>query len=283
MIHLSKPKSFKMKKITSTCALVFFPFLLLLFAGCASTENQNKAEGEEWISLFNGEDLDDWHIKFTGYELGYNYNNTFRVEDGLLTVSYDEWGQWGGEFGHIFYKEPFSHYILRLEYRFIGEQVPGGPGWAFRNNGVMLHCQAPETMTKDQEFPVSVETQLLGGNDTDERSTANVCTPGTHIVMDGELITRHCINSSSETYHGDQWVTLEIEVRGSEVVRHIMDGEVVFEYTEPQLDEGDGDAQRLIAERNTNDLLVDRGYISLQAESHPTQFRKIEIKVLEEQ
>lgn len=271
-----------MKTSVLNSGLTLLCLLLLIGAGCKSTESQDKAEEGEWISLFNGKDLDDWQIKFTGYELGYNLNNTFRVEDGLLTVSYDEWDEWGGEFGHIFYKEPFSRYILRVEYRFIGEQVPGGPGWAYRNNGVMLHSQPAETMSRDQEFPASIETQLLGGNGTDERTTANVCTPGTNIVMDGELITVHCINSVSKTYHGDQWVTLEIEVQGSEIVRHIIDGEVVFEYTDPQLDERDEDAQKLIAGSNGDGLLVDEGYIALQAESHPTQFRTIEIKVLEE-
>lgn len=272
-----------MKTIVPNSVLVAFTFLLLLSAGCKSTGGQNKSEEGAWISLFNGEDLNDWQIKFTGYEPGYNLNNTFRVEDGLLTVSYDEWDQWNGEFGHIFYKEPFSHYILRVEYRFIGEQVSGGPGWAFRNNGVMLHSQAPESMSKDQEFPVSIETQLLGGNGTDDRTTANVCTPGTNIVMDGELITQHCINSGSQTYHGDQWVTLEIEVQGSRAVRHVIDGEVVFEYTEPQLDDRDGDAQQIImAAQGEENRLIDRGYIALQAESHPTQFRTIEVKVLEE-
>jgi AAA+ superfamily predicted ATPase len=144
----------------------------MISAGWGTVAAQNQDDGE-WIDLFNGKNLDNWVIKFTGYPLGENFNNTFRVEDGLLTVSYDEWDQWDGQFGHIFYDRSFSHYILRVEYRIVGEQVEGGPGWAFRNNGLMLHSQDPETMTLDQEFPVSLETQLLGGNGTDERSTLN--------------------------------------------------------------------------------------------------------------
>ena len=130
-------------------------------------------------------------------------------------------------------------------------------------------------MTIDQEFPASIEVQLLGGNGADERATANVCSPGTHYVRDGELITEHCINSSSDTYHGDQWVTLEVEVRGDEMIRHSVNGEVVFEYSRTQLDEGDADAQNLI--RLGYPVAVSEGYISLQAESHPTEFRRIEI------
>lgn len=267
-----------MKNIFFTLACTFF----LILAGMGSVTAQDHENGE-WIDLFNGENLDNWIIKFAGYSVGENFNNTFRVEDGLLTASYDEWDQWDSQFGHIFYDQPFSHYILRVEYRFVGDQVEGGPGWAFRNNGLMLHSQHPETMTLDQSFPVSIETQLLGGNGTDERTTLNTCTPGTNIVMDGELITQHCISSTSKTYHGDQWVTVEIEMRGSEVVRHKIDGEVVFEYNSPQLDPEDVDAQHLMEVENIDpdNLLIDQGYISLQAESHPTQFRSIQVMVLE--
>ena len=91
-------------------------------------------------------------------------------------------------------------------------------------------------MTKDQDFPVSIEVQFLGGTGTGERPTANLCTPGTHVVMDGQLITRHCTSSKSKTYHGDQWVTVEIEVHGSRLIKHIIDGQTVLEYTAPQLD-----------------------------------------------
>ncbi|MFW6259823.1 MAG: 3-keto-disaccharide hydrolase, partial [Tangfeifania sp.] len=205
-----------------------------------SDEKSATAETEEnWIQLFNGKDLNDWQIKFTGFELGENYNNTFRVEDGLLRVRYDEWDEWGAEFGHIFYKDEFSHYRLRVEYRFVDEQVKGGPGWAFRNNGLMLHGQPAETMEIDQEFPTSIEVQLLGGNGTDERSTMNLCTPGTNVVMDGELVEQHCMTSNSDTYHGDQWVTVEVEVHGGEIIRHFVEGEEVMQYEKPQLDPRD--------------------------------------------
>ncbi len=252
------------KLLTSICLVVFVQ----------SSLAQNSSE-QEWISLFNGQDLDDWIPKFTGQELGVNYLDTFRVENGVFKVSYDNWQGFNGEFGHIFYKEPFSHYLLRVEYRFVGDQVTNGPGWAFRNNGIMLHSQAPETMTIGQEFPASIEAQMLGGNGADERQTANVCSPGTNYEMDGELITIHCTNSTSQTYHGDQWVTMEIEVRGSESVRHTVNGETVFEYSNIQLDPEDADAQRLLEAGAS--LYVREGYISVQAESHPTEFRRIDL------
>lgn len=255
---------------------------------CSSTpkqksvdENQiEKSAEENWIQLFNGKDLNDWSIKFKGEELGVNYNNTFRVEDGLLRVSYDNWDEWNGKFGHIFYKDEFSHYRLRVEYRFVGEQVKNGPGWAIRNNGLMLHGQSAESMELDQDFPTSIEVQLLGGNGTDERSTMNLCTPGTNVEMNGELIEQHCVNSKSKTYHGDQWVNVEVEVRGGEVIRHFVEGEEVMHYEKPQLDPRDPTYDKLLpADGN---IILTKGTISLQAESGPTDFRKIELLVLEE-
>lgn len=232
-----------------------------------------------WIDLFNGKDLENWKIKFSGHDLGENYLDTFRVEDGLLKVCYDKYKNFDNKFGHIFHERKFSRYILRAEYRFTGDQVPGGPGWAFRNNGLMLHCQAPETMSKNQDFPVSIEVQLLGGPGSGNRPTANLCTPGTNVVMNDKLITAHCTNSKSQTYHGDQWVTVDIEVHGGDIVRHMIDGRVVLEYEKPQLDERDADAKKLIPQNNG--LIVEEGYIALQAESHPTEFRKIRILPLE--
>ncbi len=235
---------------------------------------------EQWISLFNGENLDGWTPKFTGYPAGENHLDTFSVEDGLLTVSYDNWTDFQNEFGHLFHERSFSHYLLRVEYRFVDEQVINGPGWAFRNNGMMLHSQTPDSMTLDQEFPVSMEVQLLGGNGADERSTANICTPGTHFRLEDLLITRHCTNSSSDTFHGDQWVTLEVEIRGNEFVRHTVNGEIVFEYGGLQLDATDPDAQRLL--NNGAPVALEEGLIAIQAESHPTQFRRIDVLPLTE-
>ncbi len=241
----------------------------------AGRKRVRAAVDAEWIPLFNGRNLDGWTPKITGFDLGDNHLDTYRVENGLLRVVYDRYGKFDGKFGHLFYKDKFSHYRIRVEYRFVGQQTPGGPGWAFRNSGVMLHCQAPESMAKKQEFPVSIEVQLLGGDGTNQRSTANLCTPGTHVVLNGKLHTQHCTDSTSKTYHGDQWVTVEIEVQGHSRIRHLIEGQTVLEYTEPQLDDSDTDAKRLLAVGAPK--LLGEGWISLQAESHPVEFRKIEL------
>jgi hypothetical protein len=233
----------------------------------------------EWTAMFNGKDLSGWTPKIKGYEFGTNYANTFRVENGAICVRYDGYdGKFQNRFGHLFYKEPYSSYIIRLEYRFVGRQLPDGPGWALRNSGIMVHCQDPAAIGKDQDFPVCIEVQLLGGDGTNPRTTGNLCSPGTHVVMDGKLTTQHCVNSRSKTYHGEQWVTAEVEVRGNGRIIHRINGETVLEYERAQLDPGDADAKKLL-DKGVNPM-ISGGYISLQSESHPVEFRNIQIRKL---
>ena len=249
-------------------------FLLPLLLACRVALHAQPAPGD-WVQLFNGKDLDGWTPKITGNVLGDNFGNTFRVRDGMLAVAYDKYTKFDEKFGHIFYKEPFSHYIIAVEYRFVGDQAPAGPAWAIRNSGIMVHCQKPETMTKDQDFPISIEVQLLGGSGTGTRTTANLCTPGTNVVMKGKLFTPHCVNSTSQTYHGDQWVRVEAEVHGNSVVTHRVNGETVLTYEMPQV--GGGNVGKHDPAAKKDGLLLESGYISLQSESHPIEFRKVEL------
>ena len=240
---------------------------------------QKPQDARQWIQLFNGRDLADWTIKFAKHDLGENVRNTFRVADGLLQVRYDQWPSFNGEFGHIFYKDPFSYYLLAAEYRFVGEQVTGAPAWAMRNNGLMLHSPHPRTMLKDQDFPIALEIQLLGGLGKGPRTTANLCTPGAHVVMNGQLHTPHCTNSSSSTYDGGQWVRVEVLVHGDELVRHIIDGKTVLEYSKPQI--GGGGVSPVDPAVKVDGTPMTDGYISLQAETAPVDFRKVELLNLE--
>jgi hypothetical protein len=233
---------------------------------------------KEWVSLFDGKTLEGWTAKIKGHDLGDNFANTFRVVDGKIQVSYDGYGgKFEGRFGHLFYKSPYSDYMLRLEYRFIGKQLPDGPGWAYKNSGIMIHGQDPKTMGKDQDFPVSAEVQLLGGDDTGERHTGNLCTPGTNVVMDGKLVLQHCFDSTSPTFRGEVWVKVEVEAHGNGTIIHRIDGKEVIRYEKVQLDDRDADAKKLIKDGN---LMVSGGSISLQSESHPVEFRNIEIRKL---
>lgn len=254
---------------------MFRTLAIISVLAAASATAQNKPDQKEWIQLFNGKNLDGWSPKITGYALNENFANTFRVENGMLSVRYDGYDKFDSRFGHIFYKDKFSHYIIAAEYRFVGQQANEGPGWATRNSGIMIHCQPPETMGKDQDFPISIEVQLLGGNGTATRSTANLCTPGTNVVRDGALFTPHCLNSSSQTYHGEQWVRVEVMVLGDSTVRHIIDGKTVLSYEMPQV--GGGAVNHYDPKAKEDGKLLTEGYISLQSESHPVDFRKVEL------
>jgi len=251
--------------------IALFTLLLIIGLGLISSECSAQ-KNIKWKQLFNGKDLNDWQIKIRHHNLNDNFGNTFQVNDGNIQVRYDQYSKFDEQFGHLFYKQPYSSYLIGVEYRFVGDQVNEGPGWAYRNSGIMIHGQDPATMTVDQDFPNSIEVQLLGGNGKDERSTANLCTPGTQYVKDGKIIKQHCTNSSSKTYHGDQWVRSEVLVLGDSLIVHYVNGEEVMRYNKPQLDPIKGSEEG---------ELLKSGSISLQSESHPVDFRKVEIIDLE--
>ena len=241
-------------KITASIRLALIACISL---GCA--------QAEQWITLFNGKDLEGWTPKFADHPVGENRNHVFRVEDGLLKVCYSDSKKFEGRFGHLFYKTPYSHYRIRAEFRFTGEQLDGGPLWAYRNNGLMLHCQPPETMDIAQKFPISIEAQFWGNNPEkntkfSNRHMGNVYTPGTKVFIDGKKVEN--MDSSSPQLSGLDWTTVEVEVRGGEEFIHSVNGKEVLRYQKPQLNDG---------------TPLESGYIAIQAETHPTEFRKIEL------
>jgi len=246
--------------------LLFFTTITLLLSSCSTRPK------EQWIPLFNGENLDGWVIKIKGSPLGENYKNTFRVEDGIMKVSFSEYDSFRLEFGHIYYMEPFSSYKLRVEYRFTGEQCPGGPSWGFRNSGIMFHCQDPATIGLNQDWPVSIEAQFLGSTAEYETTTMNVCTPHTHIMIDTALITDHCTSSYSKFFYDSAWVTAELVVYGDSIIHHLVDGDTVLTYKKPQIG-GDLPEGFSLAQGTP----LKEGYIALQSESHPVEFRKVEV------
>lgn len=265
-------------------------FMLFLFA-CEDkkktanktlTDNPNK---EEWIAIFNGKDLTGWDIKFSNQELNVNYKNTIRVQDSMLRVVYDEYETFNDAYGHIYYHKPFSYYKIRFDYRFTGEQTKGGADWNVRNSGVMFHSQSAASNSFGQDFPVSIELQLLGGlNDGNERHTANLCTPGTAFEINGEVNYSHCYDSSSKTYHGDQWVHVEAVVLGNESITHIVENDTVLVFQKPQIGSNNmvEDLENFGIENKENWLakegtMLSGGFIALQAESHPIDFKNVEL------
>lgn len=261
--------------------------LFLLLAASSVVTAQPKPDQQDWITLFNGKDLSGWDIKIAGQPLNDNYKNTFRVEDGMLRIVYDQYQTFDAKYGHLYYKTPFSHYIVRFTYRFIGNQTPGGAVWNVRNSGVMIHSQSAESLSLGQDFPVSLEVQLLGGLGKGEpRHTGNLCTPGTQVYTGGKLNLAHCIDSDSKTYDGDQWVTASAIVLGDSIIHHLVGADTVLTYTKPEISaefinkDNDWKAAHIdnaaywTSRANTP---LKEGYIALQAESHPIDFRIVEV------
>lgn len=262
-------------------------FTLLLFVFLVTPAScQVKKSKQDWITLFNGKDLAGWDIKITGQPLNDNYKNTFRVEDSMIRIAYDQYKTFDGKYGHLYYKTPFSYYMIRCQYRFTGNQTPGGASWNVRNSGVMIHSQSAKSVEINQDFPVSIEVQLLGGLGAGPRTTGNVCTPGTQVEMQGSIRPEHCINSVSKTYNGDQWVNMTVVVLGDSVVQHIIEGDTVLSYQKPQVGGGFVGGAYTWTKAGIMDSTVwinkagtglKQGYIALQAESHPIDFRRIQL------
>lgn len=255
-------------------SLLLFLLPFILFACGPNAAPEQQPQETNWISLFNGKDLDGWVVKISGYEAGENFGNTFRVEDSLLMVRYDQYDTFGTKFGALHYQQPFSNYRLKVEYRFVGETAPGGPSWGFRDSGVQYHGQSPQSMGKDQSFPICLEYNLHGGNGTDERPVGQICANGMTVEIDGRKNESYCTDAKvKRTLHGDQWVSLEIDVQDGQI-RHFVNGEEILAFTNPRYNAENEIAKGLIA---NGDTTVTGGYISLQSNSHPIDFRRIDI------
>ena len=143
----------------------------------------------------------------------------------------------------------------------------------------VLHAQDPRTMRKDQDFPISIEMQFLGGlADGRPRSTANMCSPGTEVNIDGQTARSHCVNSRSKTYDGDEWIRVEAIVWGDSLVKHIVNGDTVMTYTNLRV--GGGNVNGHDPAQKVDGRPLKSGWIALQSEGHPIEFRRVDLRVL---
>ncbi|MGK2861530.1 MAG: 3-keto-disaccharide hydrolase [Chitinophagaceae bacterium] len=252
---------------------IFFASLMLIIFSCSTnkriTDKQNK-----WVSLFNGKNLEGWNMKIAGYPLGENFGNTFRVENGILSVRYNQYDSFKSRFGALHYNKEFKNYRLKVEYRFVGETTPGAPSWGFRDGGIQYHGQPPTSIGLSQPFPVCLEYNLLGGNGKDDRPGGEICCSGIYVQINGQKNSSYCTPATlKKTVHGDQWVTAEIDVR-NDTIRHFINGEEILKFSDPRFDSTHPIGKTFIV---NGDDKVYSGYISLQSNSHPMDFRKIEI------
>ena len=257
-------------------SLLFFLVSIGLLLGCAQKLNPAMNNKEEWLDLFNGKDLKDWHVKINHHETGVNFGNTFRVEDDMIKVRYDQYEAFNEQFGHLYYKTAFNCYKLIVEYRFTGEFKADAPGYAKLNSGVMFHSQDPFSMPKDQNWPISVEFQFNAGlGDGNPRPTGSMCSPGTHVVYKGKLDERHCILSSSKTFDKDEWVTAELVVYADSLITHIINGDTVLQYSKPRI--GGNVVKNYDPKVKIDGTFLKKGFIALQSEGQPIDFRKVKL------
>ena len=250
----------------------------LCLSGWAQSQSPAMPEGPEWHALFNGRDLSGWTIKIAKHPLNDNYRDTFRVENSVLKVDYSKYGKFDEQFGHLYSNQAYSRYVLRLEYKITGKAVADSPPWAKLNSGVMIHSQSPLTLALDQAWPASMEFQFLATGTSAGKQTGNVCTPGTNLEMGGKLITDHIVDSTAKMPAVDEWVSVEVEVRGNDEVIHRVNGVEVLRYQHPQLDPKEDSAKKLLAAGAPLQLAF--GHIALQAESQEVWFRNIRLKQL---
>jgi len=248
--------------------------ILFLFQSFRSKKVTETNRKDQWISLFNGKDLQHWIPKIAGYKAGENFGNTFRVSNGILSTRYDSYDSFHNRFGALYYDKKFTNYRLKVEYRFVGDTVAGAPPWGFRDGGIQYDCQDPSTLKLDQPFPVCLEYNLLGGDGKNKRGTGEICASGMYVEINGKRNTSYCTPPAiKKSFNGDEWVTAEIDVHNGEII-HYVNGEEVMRFNNPRYDTANAIAKNFIV--NNNDK-VNGGYISLQSNSHPMDFRKIEI------
>ncbi|OIQ36400.1 MAG: hypothetical protein BM563_10915 [Bacteroidetes bacterium MedPE-SWsnd-G1] len=250
-------------------------FLITIYAMLLSC----STEKSEWKILFNGKNLDGWVEKMQHHELGENYKNTYRVVDGKIQINYDGYDKFENRYSHLFYKKSFSSFHLKFEYKFTDQWLDDAPIYTYKNSGVMFHSQAPETILKEQDWPISVEYQMLAeAEEGKSRPTGNMCSPGTEVIFDGEMDPRHCISSSSPTFKWNEWVQADLIVYGDSLVIHKVNGIEVLRYTNPQI--GGDVANRYDPNQKLDGKLLSEGYIGLQSEGQGVEFKNIKIKEL---
>lgn len=256
------------------------PALLMIALSVCWGCTTEKKSPEKWMEVFNGRDLSNWVVKIHHHEAGENFGNTFRVEDSMIVVSYDQYGPFNDQFGHLYYENPMSSFHLKLEYQFYGELQEGAPDYTLLNSGVMFHSQDPRSMPKEQNWPISVEMQFLAGlPDGAPRPTGNMCSPGTDIVYQGEVYDGHCLNSSSKTYSREEWVKAELIVWRDSAITHVINGDTVLQYSKPTMGGGVVDGYDSSVWRPGAPLTS--GFIALQSEGQPVRFRNILLRELE--
>lgn len=201
------------------------------------------ARADEPVRLFNGKDLSGWHAYIPHKDKSDpkgDPNGVFKVEDGAIHVS-------GEEFGCLTTDEEFENYRLVLEFKWGEKRYPPREK-AKRDSGVLLHCVGP-----DKIWTKSIECQIQEGDCGDFHLVS-----GTEITVDGKRVKGfHKKTKDAEKPNGE-WNTIEVVCDGGKIT-NIVNGEVVNE---------------------GYDASVTKGKILLQSEGAEVFYRKVELSPL---
>jgi len=121
---------------------VLTQFLLCLFLSTLTLSSC----WPQTIQLFNGYNLNGWHMDVPALDSMPDARKPFLVRDGSLVSL-------GTPNGHLITDQSFENYRLNIRYRFAGE-----PG----NCGVLVHASTPRALYK--MFPKSIEVQMMHEN-----------------------------------------------------------------------------------------------------------------------
>lgn len=258
-------------------------------AGCAPMTQHTVAQqpNSGWRPLFDGKTLNGWTTKLVGYPAGQDRLQTFRVKDGVLYISYDQYeGDLKGRVAHLFTRESFRAYRLSLDYRFVGDEFPNSPRPVNPpvNNGVLFHAESAEQMELNQPYPISVEAQLVGPDPQGTpRTTGNFCERAMKMFRQDKLMP-HCILSDAVPSPLGAWIHFDLEVTADGRVTEFINGKPVVHVDRIELNPDRTDTRLPVHSSIAaagGKLLVTGGHIALQSEGHPTEFRNIRILSLE--
>lgn len=223
-----------------------------------------------WVNLFNGKDLTGWVPLIHKSKVGENYMDTFRADsvNKVIRIAYDKYPNqsFDGRIGNLYYNKRLTNYRVRVTYRFIEPQAKNPVSWGRNNSALMIFAVDPYTITGDPQLPPMIELQLLGSPSAGGTTSPNYCDLG---GMSMQQHSARCGNNGSgkAPNPANQWTTVEAEVHVTGVTK-------VF-----QLPDTTNPAQTMSGPRYMNQA-VTGGFVALQSESQPIEFKDILLKEL---